>query len=451
MRARNALLLIGRAAARRAIGGASVLSLAVVGGAVVALATYWVLHLGTELHPLADSAIIEVNVQDAAYGRMLTGPYSRFGWNHPGPLLFVLLAPLYFGTGRNPVALHLGVALLNGASALLAVAVVRRIAHEPAARWAAGVTVLLLAGVSPAELAGIWNPNLLAVPLLLFLVLCAAVWARRTVSWWLAAALVGSFLVQTHVSVLGLVGVLLLLAAASVAVATARRREPPQGRRGPVVAGALALAVVWAPPLFESFPRVPQNVLRIGGFLLRENADVAAGQAHDLRSAVAVVVRRAATVPLGLQGSSLEVTDDLARVLVVLVGGAASVIALVLSARRGKPFGVALALTSLIGLVLPSSPPPAPWDRCSRISSGGARRFPSRAGSPSGSPCWMARPGAAALARREWRWRWARRPPRPGSSWIRHGRRCPASLAAGPRPRWPRCSRSGRLRFARKG
>lgn len=351
-RDRNRLLVISRASVRRAVGARRFLSLLSVGSSVLALATYWVLHLGAELHPVADSGIIEVNVQDAVHGRMLTGPYSRFGWNHPGPLLFYLLAPLYYATGRNPAALHLGVALLNGASAFLAVGVVRKLEGEHVARWAAGVAVLLLVGISPAELSEIWNPNVLAVPLVLFLVLCAAAWARRTLSWLFAAALAGSFLVQTHVSVIGVVGILLLSAAAGVAVETARRGEPPKGRRCGVVVGVLALVLVWAPPLFESFPRVPENFYRLGGSLLARGAD-ATRQAHDVRSAVTVVVRQAATVPLGSQMFSPEAMEaDTARVLVVLAGVVASLVALALGARRRKPFGAAVGLTSLVGLAL---------------------------------------------------------------------------------------------------
>jgi hypothetical protein len=277
---------------------------------------------------------------------MLTGPYSRFRWNHPGPLLFLSLAPLYYATGRDPAALHLGIALLNGASALLAVAVVRRIEGEAVARWAAGVAVLLLVGVSPAELSRIWNPSVLAAPLFLFLVLCAAAWARRTLSWLLAAGLVGSFLVQTHVSVIGVVGIPWLLAAARVATATARRREWPRGERLTVVVAALALAAVWAPPLLES-----ENLGRVGRFLLEGGGD-AAPRDTDVRAAARAVVRAAGTVPLGLRAFALEVPDDTARGLVVLSAVAASLVALALGTRRRKPFGRALALLSLAGLAL---------------------------------------------------------------------------------------------------
>jgi hypothetical protein len=152
------------------------------------------------------------------------------------------------------------------------------------------------------------------------------------------------------VSVIGVVvGIPLLAAAAGVAVA--RRREPSRGRRDTVVVGALVLAVVWAPPLFESFPRFPENVGRLGAFLLGGGAH-AAQQTPDGRSALAAVVRPAATVPLGLRAFALEVPDGTARVLVVLAAVAASIVALALGASRRKPFGVALALTSLVGLAL---------------------------------------------------------------------------------------------------
>lgn len=42
-----------------------------------------------------DSAVIELAVRNAAAFAQHLGPYSRFGWTHPGPLWFYALAPIY--------------------------------------------------------------------------------------------------------------------------------------------------------------------------------------------------------------------------------------------------------------------------------------------------------------------------------------------------------------------
>jgi hypothetical protein len=45
---------------------------------------------------VVDAAIIELDVRNALDGGQLLGPYSRFGWNHPGPAYFYLLGPAYW-------------------------------------------------------------------------------------------------------------------------------------------------------------------------------------------------------------------------------------------------------------------------------------------------------------------------------------------------------------------
>lgn len=56
-----------------------------------------------------DFATIALDVGDAKHGLLLTGPYSRFTFNHPSPLLGYWYAPVewsgLFGTGFNAYAM----------------------------------------------------------------------------------------------------------------------------------------------------------------------------------------------------------------------------------------------------------------------------------------------------------------------------------------------------------
>ena len=71
--------------------------------------------LGRHWHPASDLAIQLLQIDDVG-GRHtpLTGVHSRYGWDHPGPLLFWLLAPFdwLFGT----TGILVGVAVLNAAA-----------------------------------------------------------------------------------------------------------------------------------------------------------------------------------------------------------------------------------------------------------------------------------------------------------------------------------------------
>ena len=81
--------------------------------------------LGRHWHPAADLAIQVLQIDDVG-GRHtpLTGAHSRYGWDHPGPLLFWLLAPFdwLFGT----TGILVGVAVLNAAAIVGALVVARR-------------------------------------------------------------------------------------------------------------------------------------------------------------------------------------------------------------------------------------------------------------------------------------------------------------------------------------
>src|SRR5690348_17774394 len=44
----------------------------------------------------------------ASRAQLLVGPYSRYGWHHPGPLYFYLLAPVYTLAGKSTPGLSAG-------------------------------------------------------------------------------------------------------------------------------------------------------------------------------------------------------------------------------------------------------------------------------------------------------------------------------------------------------
>lgn len=325
-------------------------SLLTVGSCVLVLACSWLLQLGSVHNPAADAGIIEVNIQDAVGGRMVTGAYSRFGWNHPGPLLFYALAPAYYLLGMDPIALHLGMALLNSLSVLAAVAVIRHLAGESAARWASLIALLFLLALSPASLSQIWNPAALAAPLFLFIILCAAAGASGRLAFALGAGLVGSFLVQTHVSTVGVVGVL-LAATTGICWYVARKRGNPRPPKRRVALGASMLLALWLPPLLESAPAPPQNLLRLAAFLLRR--DPGTQSLNHFTLSVIAFVRQAGAVPLGIQTFPIEVNQlDHTRLFIVCAGCVTSIVAAVIGLRRRNWFAVALATASLVGLGL---------------------------------------------------------------------------------------------------
>ena len=71
--------------------------------------------------PGGDFAVMELHLRDVARLKHWLGPYSRYGWNHPGPLYYYALSPLYWLTGGASTSLYASAAALNliaGASAV---------------------------------------------------------------------------------------------------------------------------------------------------------------------------------------------------------------------------------------------------------------------------------------------------------------------------------------------
>ncbi|MEZ5209188.1 MAG: hypothetical protein R2690_19965 [Acidimicrobiales bacterium] len=82
----------------------------IVVAVIVALRTDWT--------PVADWALIDVEVRGVGTAATpLIGAYSRFGWNHPGPGMWYLLAVPTRLLGGSPSALLAAAAVAHGIAA----------------------------------------------------------------------------------------------------------------------------------------------------------------------------------------------------------------------------------------------------------------------------------------------------------------------------------------------
>ncbi|HYU41664.1 MAG TPA: hypothetical protein VEQ84_05905, partial [Vicinamibacteria bacterium] len=198
--------------------------------------------LETDLPATGDYAVLELYTRLAAQGRQLLGPYSRFGFHHPGPAYFYASVPLYVLSGERFAGILLTAALINVVSTAL---LLRRCGREggmPGLLAGALVIALFLSWRGPGWLFSAWNPNVAVLPFGVALVSFAAV-AAGNVRALPLAVLAASFAAQTHLGTLP-AALALALAAATLLVPRVRRAAglPPRGRmeRRPLL---LALAV----------------------------------------------------------------------------------------------------------------------------------------------------------------------------------------------------------------
>jgi hypothetical protein len=204
-----------------------------------------------------DQALIELDTFDVLHLDQAVGNYSRMGWAHPGPAWLVLLAPVYWAFGSTGEALVAASMVVHGATAALVV-----LAAGTGARWQrplmAVVVLLYVLRMPSVDFVAVWNPFALLLPTILLLLVAARACAGSLPA--LATALVvGSFLVQTHVGTVPLVGAVGLTTLVPLAVRALRRRLPLPDRAGWVRAGlALAVAVLmWVPPLWQQLTAAP--------------------------------------------------------------------------------------------------------------------------------------------------------------------------------------------------
>lgn len=306
-----------------------------------------------------DQAVFGLAVQEASTFDRDLGPYSRYGWSHPGPLWFYLLAPATRVFGGDDAALVAANVLLNGLLAAAVVVAVHR-AGRPALTLAVTGLVLLLVLRMPASFfVQLWSPFALLMGTLLFLVLAARV---HSGSWpaLLAMAIAGSFLVQTHVGtapLVGLVGIAGVVAFVLARRAARRAAADPAARatsrRGlTAVLGAL-LVTVWIPPLLQQLtsPFEDGNIGRLVHFFLFGDGE---GVRPTPFQAVIAVGRLLAMTPYGWDTGPYEMDVSVLPASVALAffaQGLASVALVVLGRRWGSRSALWSGVVTLVALV----------------------------------------------------------------------------------------------------
>ena len=226
----------------------------VVAIVLLPLAVVLVAIAGASWHPPSDLAVEVMRISEVG-GRHtpLVGAHSRYGWDHPGPLLFWGLAPFRWRFGTTGVLV--GVVVLNALAIVGALLIARRRGGLPLVVLVGGAVLTLTWALGPSLLADPWNPWVAVLPFFTFVLLAwdladGHLWALP----WLVG--VGTFLVQTHLGYtllvlgLGLVAALLALGAVRHQSAGDRAAAGLTARRSGLAALAVA-AVLWIPPVLQ--------------------------------------------------------------------------------------------------------------------------------------------------------------------------------------------------------
>jgi hypothetical protein len=200
--------------------------------------------VGSTWAPAGDWAMLELRTLDiTSTDAPLLGPYSRFGWNHPGPLLFVVLGVPYHLSGQASWVLLAAAAAINAAAVLMAAGLAWRRGGVLLAGLVGIALVVVQGSLGAAMLRDPWNPWVTVLP---FAVVILAAWSCLEGDRWapVVLAVTGSFLAQAHLGFTPVVTVLTAMAAVSWLV----RRQPLK----PLLLGAGVLSVCWLPTMADA-------------------------------------------------------------------------------------------------------------------------------------------------------------------------------------------------------
>jgi hypothetical protein len=313
------------------------------------------IRIAASSHPqifAGDIALIDLGARDAWQGHQVLGPYSRFGWHHPGPALFYLMALPVRLMGDGP-GVNLTAVLINAAAAVGAVALVWRRAGVTAALWTSAALTAFAVVLTPDFVRNPWTPYVVVIPLVVLALLLADGATGHPVMLVWALAL-GSAIIQTDISTLPVVGLLFVVAGASVAVRWWRGRQAtPDGRIGRsgsrphlgwLLGGGLGLTVlVWVPPVISAVRDRHNNFLSLGKFFIHHHPT------HSLHEATHAGFVALTVLPFGLWNEAHRTHIQI--VLGALGIAGVGLVALGVGAKRRQWFGVGLVVAALLSIV----------------------------------------------------------------------------------------------------
>ena len=241
--------------------------LVVVVVALLVIILGWLLYrlLTSDWLPIGDYRTLQLRVADVGGSETpIIGVYSRYQWNHPGPMLFYALALPYRLSGSSPIGLLIGALLIN----LGVIASTLWIAARAGRRTFVLVgffIALLCMGMNPAGLADPWNPEFVILAVFATAIACwRTLFGDRVAA--VALVLFGSFAIQCHIGSALPIAMLVGIGAVALLTRSVRGSDRVHDRRTSLI--ALAVAVVcWIPPIIEQLTHSPGNLRLIYGFL----------------------------------------------------------------------------------------------------------------------------------------------------------------------------------------
>ena len=256
-----------------------VLAVVLVLLALVPVLVVVVLRTGYSYTPAGDIGAIDLRVREVfSLHPPLVGPYGNHGWDHPGPLLFYLLAVPSLLSGQAAWGTQVGAALLQGVAIVWLAVLAWRRGGLPLLAVAMVGMALLANAIEPDVLRDPWNPHV-ALPWFALFLFQAWLLATGDAARLPGAVAVGTFIVQTHIGYLPLVvaasAVVVVCRIVDVRAARTTSRTTASWRR-PLGWAVLVGGILWLPPIIDALQDWPGNLGDIAEYFLHPERSVAA-------------------------------------------------------------------------------------------------------------------------------------------------------------------------------
>jgi hypothetical protein len=305
---------------------------------------------GKQWQPAGDWSVLELRTRDV--GSTLTpllGPYSRFGWNHPGPMLFWTFAAPYRLLGQSSSSMLLVASLVNAASAIATAAFAWRRGRLPLVAATVGGLALMCTHLGPSFLRDPWNPSITVLPFALAIVLAWSAWEGDRIAL-PVLAFTGSFLVQSHIGFAALVAALWTMAVVGF-WRTRHADERSQAARTLAWSAGVVVAC-WLPVVVDQLFGTG-NLSDLATYFRGDSVEGPAGWA----TAAGVLAREVGGIAPWLggveRGGSVDgglVTASLGALVVPVVAFVgAGVVAWLRDARAAVRLQIVVAATTLVG------------------------------------------------------------------------------------------------------
>lgn len=248
----------------------------VLAGCVFLFVVLSIARRSSPTFPVADEAVIELSTLNALEGRQLLGPYSRYGWYHPGPALYYVLAPFYGSSGRRAVGLAAGALTLNLAVLAAMVWMLFRYGGPVLAVTFALFSAVFLGRLNELLISS-WNAHA-AILAAAAVIVASAATAAGSLGVIPLCVVLASFALQTHIVTLPLVAI-----AIGVLVVGAIRNGPDQAAtlRRAVNRTFGSVLLLWMLPLVEQVMPHGGNLTQMWRFAGAPSANVTPAVAFD--------------------------------------------------------------------------------------------------------------------------------------------------------------------------